>query len=184
MSVRHACHLLSFTHTLFVANPPTPQVTLRLISVIPAALLIFAGVKVSRPFAHAASSRRLEPTALVHSSMRASLREIERLLTSSRQGKSRQVYFVLFVPSHETSARGRGKRLHTEWVCCIHAAEAHESCTILGQVFVIWSFARRPYYRTALFCFPQSVSGSSPRVRNQREDGKLLGCELEICFRK
>lgn len=62
------------------------QVTLRLISVIPAALLIFAGVKVSRSFAHAASSRRLEPTALVHRSMRASLREVERLLTSSRQG--------------------------------------------------------------------------------------------------
>ncbi|CAM9536503.1 unnamed protein product [Ectocarpus fasciculatus] len=72
---------------LFQAN----QVTLRLISVIPAALLLFAVAKVSGPFVHAASSRRLEPTTAVHRSMRASLREIERLLTSSRG----------FVGSHE-----------------------------------------------------------------------------------
>ncbi|CAB1118703.1 unnamed protein product [Ectocarpus sp. CCAP 1310/34] len=63
-------------------------VTLRLISVIPAALLLFAVAKVSGPFVHAASSRRLEPTTAVHRSMRASLREIERLLTG-------------FVGSHE-----------------------------------------------------------------------------------
>lgn len=64
---------------------PTLQVTLKLISVVPAALLIFAAVKVSTPFVHAVSSRRWEPTAMVHRSMRASLREMERLLTSSRQ---------------------------------------------------------------------------------------------------
>lgn len=62
------------------------QVTLKLISVVPAALLIFAAIKVSTPFVHVASSRRWEPTALVHRSMRGSLREVERLLTSSRQG--------------------------------------------------------------------------------------------------
>ncbi|CBJ27434.1 conserved unknown protein [Ectocarpus siliculosus] len=80
-------HSMQAIDELFQAN----QVTLRLISVIPAALLLFAVAKVSGPFVHAASSRRLEPTTAVHRSMRASLREIERLLTSSRG----------FVGSHE-----------------------------------------------------------------------------------
>ena len=61
------------------------QVTLRLISVVPAALVILGVVRASKTFVHAATSRRLEPTALVHRSMRASVREMERLLTSSRQ---------------------------------------------------------------------------------------------------
>ncbi|CAM9144905.1 unnamed protein product [Scytosiphon promiscuus] len=73
-------HLMEAIDELFRAN----QVTLKLISVVPAALLIFAVVKVSTPFVHAVSSRRWEPTALVHRSMRGSLREMERLLTSSR----------------------------------------------------------------------------------------------------
>lgn len=73
-------HAMEAIDELFQAN----QVTLRLISVVPAALVILGVVRASKSFVHAASSRRLEPTTLVHRSMRASVREMERLLTSSR----------------------------------------------------------------------------------------------------
>lgn len=60
------------------------QVTLRLISVVPAALLILVAARLSKSVVYAAASRKLEPTTLVHRSMRASLRNMDRLLTSSR----------------------------------------------------------------------------------------------------
>ncbi|CAM9696972.1 unnamed protein product [Laminaria digitata] len=74
-------HAMEAIDELFQAN----QVTLRLISVVPAALVILGVVRGSKSFVHAASSRRLEPTTLVHRSMRASVRKMERLLTSSRR---------------------------------------------------------------------------------------------------
>ncbi|CAM9391469.1 unnamed protein product [Chrysoparadoxa australica] len=59
------------------------QVNLQLFAVFPAflfSLLVYLGIK---NIFYTVSSRRFEPTAMVHTSMRQALREVERLLTNS-----------------------------------------------------------------------------------------------------
>ncbi|CAM9267073.1 unnamed protein product [Ectocarpus sp. 6 AP-2014] len=92
-------HSMQAIDELFQANQASAGALL--ISVIPAALLLFAVAKVSGPFVHAASSRRLEPTTAVHRSMRASLREIERLLTYATTTDLTTTTCRGFVGSHE-----------------------------------------------------------------------------------
>lgn len=60
------------------------QVTLLLISVVPAAIVLAIAAQLMRALLQSATSRRLEPTILVHRAMRVAVRDMERLLTSSR----------------------------------------------------------------------------------------------------
>ncbi|CAM9339237.1 unnamed protein product [Discosporangium mesarthrocarpum] len=62
----------------------TNQVTLQVIAAVPAAVLGFLAYHLARSALHVAFSRRLEPTRMVHAAMRQSVREMERLLVSSR----------------------------------------------------------------------------------------------------
>jgi ATP synthase regulation protein NCA2 len=60
------------------------QVTLQAIAAVPAVLIIGVLYVGARNVWYSISSRKLEPTALVHANIRASVREIERLLVSSK----------------------------------------------------------------------------------------------------
>ncbi|CAM9896846.1 unnamed protein product, partial [Choristocarpus tenellus] len=77
--------LFSTTQASASISPPPPSIViLQLISAVPAGLALFIAYRFLRSVINAIVSQRLEPTRIIHGEMRRCVREVERLLTSSR----------------------------------------------------------------------------------------------------